>query len=1044
MNRHTQYVLWHIAFLFLISSSVSGANGLKFLKRFDNKHGTTSGVSYSGSWGYVGPDGREYAILGTAVGTAIIEITDTGNIHEIAHIPGPTSIWREMRTYKNRLYIVSEGGGGTTIVDLSNLPTGVRTVKNFTYTSGGKNTSRSHTIEIFDGYMYLNGCGLWSPGGVLIFSLADPDNPQFVGQYQPQYVHDSYVRHDTIFAASVNSGGGVNIASVVSKSSPAHIGKIAYAGSGTHNVWTTTDGRYAITTDEIGTTPKTLKIWDLQSLPIVPTSPSSTYQFSPLDIEHNVFVRGRYAYTAWYTAGIVVVDVRTPTAPVTAGFYDTSDDLLYPPGNYDGVWAVYPYFWSGKVTAGDMQNGLYVFSFDSLQARTPVSLQSPATLTTLCDNSPITFHWTRAADPGADPLQYLVGLKGPNIDTLFNAASETTFTLTNPGFLKPGTFSWYIITKDEANEVSSQDTFNFVRPAPEVTAPNGGELVKIFAQVNLTWTWACPDSVELSLSTDNGSHWNPIARLSSSQSSYLWAVPIAPTTHARIRVSAVSDSGRADVSDTSFTIYNSASIAITSPNGGELWPSGIVHPITWANVFVDHIMIDYSTDGGTDWITLAADTLASIGSYDWTTPFVGTSRALVRITQKSNPTVVDVSDAFFSIASTSYQVGASWNLVSLPVVPDNKIARFNYPGARSPVFKYAGSYSQTDSVEQGTGYWVKYASSSMLYAIGQTIERDTLPVSQKWKMIGTLSNSISAASIVSTPQSMALSPYYGYTPEVGYEIADSLFPGKGYWVRASEPGSLILSSSGGQQPVAREVVTTVSINKFDFFTLEDRSGNKRLLYFCMKNQIDGDLIMYELPPEPPVGIFDARYASRRVLEVVEAGKEAPITIASASYPVRISWDSRGGTAGAALLVDDRKFPLKSSGSVQIHDPRSRVRLGFVSGSASELPKGFSLAQNYPNPFNPETQIKYSLPALREGMAATAVEADAIHVKLTILDLLGREVALLVDQPQSPGDYSLTWDAAALPSGMYFYRLEAVRMLDPGNSFVQVRKMLLMK
>jgi hypothetical protein len=105
---------------FLTSHSIA-ANGLKLVGHFDNKHGTTSGVSYSGSWGYVGPDGREYAILGTATGTAIIEISDTDNIHEIAHIPGPTSIWREMRTYKNRLYIVSEGGNGTTIVDLSGL-----------------------------------------------------------------------------------------------------------------------------------------------------------------------------------------------------------------------------------------------------------------------------------------------------------------------------------------------------------------------------------------------------------------------------------------------------------------------------------------------------------------------------------------------------------------------------------------------------------------------------------------------------------------------------------------------------------------------------------------------------------------------------------------------------------------------------------------------------------------------------------------------------------------------------------------------------------
>jgi photosystem II stability/assembly factor-like uncharacterized protein len=85
---------------------------------------------------------------------------------------------------------------------------------------------------------------------------------------------------------------------------------------------------------------------------------------------------------------------------------------------------------------------------------------------------------------------------------------------------------------------------------------------------------------------------------------------------------------------------------------------------------------------------------------------------------------------------------------------------------------------------------------------------------------------------------------------------------------------------------------------------------------------------------------------------------------------------------------------------------------------------FSLQQNYPNPFNPATTIGFTI-------------ADQAFVKLAIYDLLGREVATLINEEKSPGDYTIEFDAAKLSSGIYFYRLEA------GN-FKQTRRMILMQ
>jgi hypothetical protein len=88
------------------------------------------------------------------------------------------------------------------------------------------------------------------------------------------------------------------------------------------------------------------------------------------------------------------------------------------------------------------------------------------------------------------------------------------------------------------------------------------------------------------------------------------------------------------------------------------------------------------------------------------------------------------------------------------------------------------------------------------------------------------------------------------------------------------------------------------------------------------------------------------------------------------------------------------------------------------------PTVFELNQNYPNPFNPTTVVRYQLPA-------------ASNVRLAVYDLLGREVAVLVDEKKVPGSYEVKFDGSGLSSGMYFYRMEA-------GSFVETRKLLLIR
>ena len=87
-------------------------------------------------------------------------------------------------------------------------------------------------------------------------------------------------------------------------------------------------------------------------------------------------------------------------------------------------------------------------------------------------------------------------------------------------------------------------------------------------------------------------------------------------------------------------------------------------------------------------------------------------------------------------------------------------------------------------------------------------------------------------------------------------------------------------------------------------------------------------------------------------------------------------------------------------------------------------KEYQLSQNYPNPFNPSTEISYQLPV-------------SSQVTLRIYDLLGREVAEIVNPVEGPGKYTVHWNASRLASGVYFYRLQA-------GDFVETKRLLLLR
>jgi len=97
----------------------------------------------------------------------------------------------------------------------------------------------------------------------------------------------------------------------------------------------------------------------------------------------------------------------------------------------------------------------------------------------------------------------------------------------------------------------------------------------------------------------------------------------------------------------------------------------------------------------------------------------------------------------------------------------------------------------------------------------------------------------------------------------------------------------------------------------------------------------------------------------------------------------------------------------------------------------EIELTFYLYQNYPNPFNPTTRIKFQIP-----------ELSFVYIK--VYDVLGSEIVILVSEEKPAGSYELTWSAASLPSGIYFYRLQAVPTGRQAGDFIKTKKMVLLR
>ena len=333
-------------------------------------------------WGWTDPTtGKEYALVGRSSGTAFVDLSDPYHPIYLGNLPRPTessdSLWRGIKVYANHAFIVSEAANhGMQIFNLTRLRNVVSPPVTFTEDAHYTGFLRAHTIAVNEetGFAYAAGsrAGNTCESGLHMVDIHNPVAPVFAGCVgQDGYTHETqcvryhgldvtYLGHEICFSSNEDT---LTIVDVTNKSAPVQLSRTTYTGVGyTHQGWLTENHGYFLLDDELdevrtGVNSSTY-IWNLADL----DAPSMTgvYRGPSTSIDHNLYIRGNRAYESNYRSGLRILDISNIGAASLneVAFFDifSIDDLP----QFNGAWSNYPFFSSGIVIVGGIEQGLFV------------------------------------------------------------------------------------------------------------------------------------------------------------------------------------------------------------------------------------------------------------------------------------------------------------------------------------------------------------------------------------------------------------------------------------------------------------------------------------------------------------------------------------------------------------------------------------------------------------------------------------------------------------------------------------------------------------
>jgi hypothetical protein len=423
---------------------------------------------------------------------------------------------------------------------------------------------------------------------------------------------------------------------------------------------------------------------------------------------------------------------------------------------------------------------------------------------------------------------------------------------------------------------------------------------------------------------------------------------------------------------------------------------------------------------------------------------------------------------------------AGWNLISVPVVPNDQNTSAVIGDDASNFFFYEyinADYFPAITVERNKGYWFGIESNTTVDVTGKPkITDDTLSLSAGWNLIGSpflkkyLKSSVQYSKngvTVSADSAVQLgwiqNSFYKYnTSTSSYESTDTLSLWSGYWLAALTDGvkSIYLKNSQTGSLPKKTNTTDANSNYWAVSISASINGmNDNLLSFGQSDfATDAFDAKYDYvkPPKSPAASVEtyfeyanwSSYFNKYASDVkksssnkdaqwsfnVAALQNGTMTLDWKSILTQIPAEVQKQFAIISLSTNDipdfQSVDMLKQFSLSLQVEKDKTYKFNINASITDVndentqPKEFGLNQNYPNPFNPVTSIKYSV-------------AFTQHVQLKVYDLIGNEIAVLVNETKAPGTYIIEFSSAKLASGTYFYRLQS-------GDFVQTKKMIILK
>jgi hypothetical protein len=368
-----------------------------------------------------------------------------------------------------------------------------------------------------------------------------------------------------------------------------------------------------------------------------------------------------------------------------------------------------------------------------------------------------------------------------------------------------------------------------------------------------------------------------------------------------------------------------------------------------------------------------------------------------------------------------------WNLLSLPVRPRNTKWFVFYPNAMNIPYYYSheGGYQFTEDLTPGIGYFIKYSDVVDKTFTGVFMKRitvspaddgfsDKVIIYPGWNTVGSLSYPMNIRNIDfdenpsypgELPSKIYLRQYgvWGYQTDKGYYEVSVIEPGLGYWIKSDKHGYLKLISDYAKDIVNDDNSKPDVLAKSTKLIIRDNSMHEGNLY--MLPDKEADVSSFELPPLPPIGLFDVRYNNNRYVNNTDV---SVISLQGITYPMSINIDYSDANYTFYDAVTNEVL-----GSIQ-KGTAGNVEVFGTKGNAIKVLKVDNLNGNYsmisqPNPVENSSTIVYTVP-------------DNGNVTIKLYDAIGNEVATVADSYVSAGEHTVSLNAVNLSAGRYLCKL----------------------